>query len=77
MTTKIKLCRDCKHSRVEHGNFFTLSCMHPKVNVCNSFILASPEPIGSSAHEERKRAVWTIHGKSPCGMRGALWEPKQ
>ena len=77
MTKEIKLCRDCKHSMPETlWNGMSLSCLHPIVNCRNPHELASARPQGSNAREERSRPTWTITGKSPCGMRGALWEPK-
>ena len=71
----VKLCRDCKHSMPEPGSEWVLRCMHPEVNCCDPWALSSAKPHGSCARDERGRD-WTLLGRSPCGMRGALWEPK-
>lgn len=72
---KVKLCRDCKHCMPEPGSEWTLRCMHPEVNCCDPWALAGAKPHGSNARDERGRD-WTLQGRAPCGMRGALWEPK-
>jgi hypothetical protein len=72
---KVKLCRDCKHCMPEPRSEWTLRCMHPEVNSKDPWALAGSQPHGSSAQTERS-CNWTIMGRMPCGMRGALWEPK-
>lgn len=74
METKVKLCRECRHSKPEEGSEWNLRCMHPEVNCRDPWALSGSKPSGSNARDEREK-TWTIRGISPCGMRGALWEP--
>jgi hypothetical protein len=73
---KVKLCRDCRHQMPTPGAEWNSQCLHPSVNAKNAYALANTGGNGfsasSSAKDERERGWW-----SPCGMRGALWEPKQ
>jgi len=71
MNTKVKLCRDCKHSMPEPGSEWNLRCMHPVVNSRDAWALSGSKPHGSNAFSERSRSWF-----APCGMRGALWEAK-
>ena len=72
----VRLCRDCRHSMPEPKSEWNLRCMHPEVNARDSWALASVKPHGSNARDERERK-WTLRGLAPCGMRGALWAPKE
>ena len=72
---KVKLCRECIHSMPEPGSEWNLRCMHPEVNANDPLALSNSKPHGSSARDERAQD-WTLSGRSPCGMRGALWEKK-
>ena len=71
-----RLCRDCKHHMPEPRQEWNLRCMHPIVNASDPWALAGASPHGSCAREERQK-TWTLRGPAPCGMRGALWEPKE
>ncbi len=73
---RVRLCRDCKHSMPEPRSEWNLRCMNPEVNARDSWALSSVQPHGSSARDEREK-TWTLRGMAPCGMRGALWEPKR
>ena len=68
---KVNLCRDCRHSMPEPTSSWNLRCMHPEVNRRDYWALASADPHGSCARDERKRAWF-----APCGMKGKLWAPK-
>lgn len=68
---EVKLCRDCRHSMPEPGSEWNLRCMHPEVNSRDPWALASPNPHGSCARDERERKWF-----APCGMKGKLWELK-
>lgn len=70
--TIVKLCRDCKHHMPEPRSEWNLRCMHPEVNARDPWALAGAQPHGSDARSERERK-WIL---APCGMRGALWDPK-
>jgi hypothetical protein len=71
----LRLCRDCVHSRPEPRVDHHLRCMHPAVAARDAWALAGTQEAGSSARDERER-TWTLRGRAPCGMRGALWEAK-
>lgn len=71
----VKFCRDCKYSIPEPSSEWTLRCTHPVVNAQDPWALTGVQPHGSSARDERSR-TWGILGRPPCGMRGALWAPK-
>ena len=70
---QVRLCRDCKHHIQETASSWKVRCMHPIVNARDPWALTSAQPDGSSAREERSKN-WTLRGRAPCGMRGALWE---
>ena len=72
-TSKVKLCRDCRHAMPEPGSAWNLRCMHPSVNARDPYALSGAKPHGSDTISERSQN-WTIRGRSPCGMRGALFE---
>ena len=72
---EVKLCRDCKWCITEPRSKWSLRCMHPIVNARDPWALAGAQPIGSVARDEREKK-WTLNGRAPCGMRGALWEKK-
>lgn len=65
------LCRDCKHSKPEERSTWSLRCTHPKVNASDPWALSTGGSIGGTdCRPERERGFF-----SPCGKRGALWEP--
>lgn len=70
----VKFCRDCKHHAPDPLCGWKLICMHPRVNARDSWALAGTQSYGSCARDERQK-TWTLSGRAPCGMRGALWEP--
>lgn len=75
-TSKVKLCRGCRHCMPEPGSEWNLRCMHPSVNARDPYALAGSKPIGSCAREERSQN-WTLFKVFPCGMRGALFSAKR
>jgi hypothetical protein len=71
---RVRLCRDCKHSTPEPRSEWNLLCGHPEVNRRDPWMLSGANHLGTSARTERDgnwRGLW----RTPCGMRGALWEP--
>lgn len=69
------LCKDCKWSR-KYSEGFGLRCYHPEVVAKNAWALSQSDAEGNAygkdCREEREvRWPWGF-----CGMRGALWEPK-
>lgn len=76
MTTPYpKMCRDCAHSSPDKDSPWELHCLHPVVNSKDPWALATVQPRGTNALHERAKdgLLWW---RKPCGMRGALWEPK-
>lgn len=70
----VKFCRDCKWSRPEAERPWALRCMNPEVNRRDAWALSTGgESYGTDTSTERS-LNWLI---GICGMRGALWEPKQ
>ena len=65
------LCKDCKYSKLEESQAWTLRCHHPIINAKDSWALSSIDAEGSSCSTERERKR-----PAPCGMRGALWEER-
>jgi hypothetical protein len=74
--TELKLCRDCKYSNTEIVGSWEIECLHPKVNATNPWVLGTAKNQGKTALDER-RHNWTLGGRTPCGNRGALFEPKK
>lgn len=70
-----KLCVECKHSARIPGNPQDLRCMNPLVNWIDPQALARAEPRGSDTLYERSK--YGLLGCGMCGMRGALWEPRE
>ena len=73
--TPQRLCRDCRHHIPYSGNESILLCAHPKVNARDPLVLTAAKPGGIPALDERRK-TWTLFGRVKCGMRGALWQPK-
>jgi hypothetical protein len=70
--TRVKLCRECRHSIPEPGSEWVLRCMHQEVNARDPWALSGAKPHGSCARSQRERTLFFY----PCGMKGKLWEPK-
>lgn len=73
---KVKLCRDCKHHMPEARSEWNLRCMHPEVNARDPWALAAGAQSHGSTARDQRECDWSLRGKMPCGMRGALWEQK-
>ena len=71
---ELKLCRNCKYSRLENGSSWQLECLHPKVNATDSWVLSSSEIKGNNARMERESNWCYSFRRKPCGTRGALFE---
>ena len=76
------LCRDCKFSRTTIDYVYSLKCIHPIVNSKDADILGADNTYraGTKCISERKREWFSPKNGtwfSQCGMRGALWEPKE
>ena len=67
-----KFCKDCRHSMLEPGSEWNLVCQHPRVLGKNPWALARPSFKGTPCTDERR-----LRWPAPCGMRGALWAPKE
>lgn len=74
-----KLCRNCKHSRVDRSSPWNNRCFHPIAVADDPWALsANPtdgnEPgTGVCCRTERDKKSWS----AKCGMKGKLWEPKE
>ena len=64
------LCKECKYSAPDKNSSWQLQCHNPKVNAKDSWALANCKTNGSNCQSERDRNWF-----SPCGQRGAQWEP--
>lgn len=68
-----KFCRDCKWSKPEERSEWNLRCHHRIINRHDAWALsAAGGGKGTDCHNERSKS-WP----AKCGMRGALWEPKE
>ena len=68
-------CVDCLHSRPLYSNSLELRCFHPSVTAQEIQELAQSGGTGINTMHERDGDGWFLW-KRPCGLRGALWEPK-
>ena len=68
----VKLCKDCKWSKLTEGDNYTLRCMNPEVNSKDAWALANRHHNGSDPRSEREKKGWF----SACGMKGKQFEIK-
>lgn len=68
----IKLCKDCKYSKVDDSSSWQLRCYHTEVNRLNPYALGRATFTGTECAEARKALSWF----KGCDMKGKLWEQK-
>lgn len=66
------LCKDCKYSKPEERSELILRCHNPIVNAKDAWALSRTIINGINCQDVRGKP-WPL----ACGMRGALWEPKE